>query len=135
MVDHRHARGFDPASDGLADAAHADNADLAVAQRTDAERIILGLPQAGAQIFVGLDELAQRRDQQAHGDVGHFFGEHVWRVGDDDVVLARVGRVDMVVANAKTRDHLELRELCQLFLAGMHRMISHGDAAELLLHV
>ena len=65
MIGHRHARGLEPASDRLADAAHADDADLAVAQRADAQGIVLRLPQAGAQIAVGLDELAQGRDQQA----------------------------------------------------------------------
>src|SRR5258705_186388 len=69
VIDHRHARGFQAAADRLADAAHADDADLAVAQRTDAQRIVMGLPETGAQIPVGLDELAQRRKQQSHRDV------------------------------------------------------------------
>ena len=131
MVEDRHQRGLEPAADRLADAAHADDADLAVAQRADAQRIVLGLPQAGAHIAIGLDEFAQRRDQQSHRDVGDFLGQHVRRVGDDDVMLARIGEIDMVIADAEAGDDFELREMRQRLLVRLHRVVGHGDAADL----
>ena len=62
MIGHGNARSLEPASDRLPDAAHADDPDLAVAQRADAQGIVLRLPQAGAQIAIGLDEFAQCRN-------------------------------------------------------------------------
>ena len=102
MIDHGNARGVEPAPDRLADPAHADHPDLAVAQRADAQGIVLRRPQAGAQIAVGLDELAQGRDQKSHRDIGDLFGQHVGRIGDDDVVLARVIGIDVIVADAES---------------------------------
>ena len=129
MIGHRHERGFEPAPDRLPDAAHADNADLAVAQRAGAQGIALRLPQAGAQIAVGLDEFAQGGDQKPHRDVGDLFGQHVGRVGDDDVVLARIGGIDVVVADAEACDDLELGEMRQRFPVGRHRVIGDRHAA------
>ena len=130
MVDHRHQRGIKPARDGLADPAHADDADLAVAQRADAERIVLGLPQPGADIAVGLDELAQGRDQKAHRDVGDLLGQDVGRVGDDDAVLGRIFGIDVVVADAEARHHLNLGQLRQRILVRTHGVVGHRDAAD-----
>ena len=131
MIGDRHERGFEPASDRLSDAAHADDPDLAVAQRADAQWIVLRLPQAGAQIAVGLDEFAQGRDQQAHCDVGDLFGQHVGRVGDDDIVLTRIRGIDMVVADAEACDHFQLGELRQRLRIGRHHVIGHRHAANL----
>ena len=131
MIGNRHERGLEPASDRLTDAAHADDPDLAVAQRADAQGIVLRLPQAGAQIAVGLDELAQGRDQKPHRDVGDLFGQHVGRVGDDDIVLARIGRIDVVVADAEARDDFELGEMRQRLRVGRHHVIGHRHAADL----
>ena len=131
MIADRHERGFEPTPDRLPDAAHADDPDLAVAQRTDAQGIVLRLPQAGAQIAVSLDELAHGRDQQAHRDVGDFFRQHVGRVGDDDIVLTRIGGIDMVVADAEARDDFKLGELRQCLRIGRHHVIGHRHAADL----
>jgi hypothetical protein len=97
----------------------------------DAQGIVLGLPQAGAQIAVGLDEFAHGRDQQAHRDVGDFFRQHVGRVGDDDIVLARIGGIDMVVADAEAGDDFELGEMRQRLRIGRHHVIGHRHAADL----
>ena len=58
VIDDRHAEGLEPARDGDADAPHADEADGAVAQRRPAQRIIAFRPFAGAQITLGLRQLA-----------------------------------------------------------------------------
>jgi hypothetical protein len=101
------------ARDRLADPAHADDADLAVAQRADAERVVLGLPETGTHITVGLDEFAQGADQKAHRHVGDLLGQHIRRVGDNDVALGRVFGIDMIVADAEARHELELGQLRQ----------------------
>ena len=119
-----------PARDRLADPAHADDADLAVAQRADAERILLRRPEAGAEIAVGLDEFAQRGDQEPHRDVGDLLGQHIGRIGDHDVVLARVFGVDMVVADAERRHDLELGKHRDSVLGvAAHRVIGDRHAA------
>ena len=61
-------------------------------------------------IAIGLREFAHRAQQQAERGVGHLFVEHFRRVGDDDAVLAGPFGVDMVVADAETRNLLELGE-------------------------
>ena len=130
MIDHRNARGLEPASDRLADPAHADDPDLAIPQRADAQGKLLRHPEAGAQIAIGLDEFAQGRDQQPHRDVGDLFGQHVRRVGDDDVVFARVIGIDVIVADAEAGDDLELRKQRQRRLVGVHGVVGDRGAAD-----
>ena len=92
--------------------------------------IILRRPQPGTQIAVGLDEFAQGRDQKPHRDVGDLFGQHVGRVGDDDIVFAGVGGIDVIVADAEGGDDFEFRKQRQRRLVGAHRMVGHRDAAD-----
>ena len=59
VIDDRQAEGFEPPRDRHADAAHADHADGAVAQRRPASRDSCARrPFAGAQIALGLRQFA-----------------------------------------------------------------------------
>ena len=104
VIDDRHAERLKPARDGDADAAHADQADGAVAQRRPAQRIVALAPFAGAQMAFGLRQLAHRAQEQADRGIGDFLGEHVGRVGDDDAAPRRGVGVDVVVADAEAGD-------------------------------
>src|SRR5216684_1635797 len=110
MVDHRNLHGVEPPRDRLADAAHADQPDGAVAQGRLAQRVVLLPPLAGAQVTLGLWELAHGAEEQAERGVGDLLGQHVRRVGDGDAVRARPLGVDVVVADAERGDDLEPRE-------------------------
>ena len=101
VIDHRHLHGVEPARDRLADGAHADHADGAVAQRRLGERIGALDPFAGAQIALGLREFAHRAQDQPERGVGDLLVEHLRRVGDGDAVLGRPFDVDVVVADAR----------------------------------
>ena len=108
MVDDRHLHGFKPARNRLADRAHADQADCAVAQRRLGERIILLPPFAGPQVALRLRKFANGAKQKAERRVGDFLDEHIRRVGEDDTVRGRPFDVHMVVADPETRYDLQL---------------------------
>ncbi len=107
MVNHGHVHRREPLRDRLSDAAHADHADRAVAQRGLAQRIIFLRPLAGTQVALGLRKFAHRAQQESDRCVRHFLGEHIRRVGHRDAVRTRPGGVDMVVADAEGGDDLE----------------------------
>ena len=108
MIGDRRAERLEPPRDRHADASHADHADGAVAQRRPAQGIGALAPFAGAQIALGLRQLADRAQEQADRGVGDLLGEHVGRVGDDDAAARGRGDVDMVVADAEARDDVEV---------------------------
>ena len=54
-------------------------------------------------------------------------------MGDDDLVVAGVVEIDMVVADAEAGDDLELRKLRDHRLIDAHE-VGHGDAADALAH-
>ena len=125
VIDHRHAEGLQPARDRLADAAHADHADGAIAQRRLGERILPLRPFSGAQKALRLRKFAHRAEQEAERGVGDFFVEHFRRVGDDDAMRARPFGVDVIVADAEARDLLELGKA--LHEAGIDLVGGIGD--------
>ena len=129
MIDDRNTERFQPARNRLADAAHAHHADGAALQRCLGQWIVRAGPLAGAQVTFGLGEFAQCAQQQAQRGVGHLLVEHVRRVGDDDAVLARPFGVDVVVADAETRNLLELRKLLHEDGVEPVRGIGNGDGA------
>ena len=96
--------------DRLADAPEAQNAHGAPAQRRG-ERKRLLQPFAGPDIAVGLREPPHGAEQQADGGVRHLLVQHVRRVRHGDAVRPGPFGVDMVIADAKARDDLELGEL------------------------
>ncbi len=129
MVDHRHFHRIEPARDRLADAAHADKAHRAVAQRRLGERIALLSPLARAQITFGLRELAHRAEQKPQRRIGDLLVQYIRSVGNGDAMRNGPGGVDVVVADAEGRDHFEvgkaLHHLAGKFLGG----VGHGDRA------
>src|SRR6201987_5326523 len=110
MIDHRNTGAFKPAPDPLADAAHADDSNLAIAERADTQWILRRRPQAGTKIAVRLDEFAQGRDQKSERDIGDLLGQDVGRVGHNNVMFARVIGIDVVISDAERSDDFELRE-------------------------
>src|SRR3569833_3295643 len=101
MIDQWHAESLNTLRNRLADPAHADDADSAVAKRSGAEAIILLRPAAFAHIAVGVDEFPQRRNQQPYCRIGDLISQHVRRKSNDNVVFCRIAKIDMVVADAK----------------------------------
>ena len=132
VIDHRHAEGLQPARDRLADAAHADHADGAIAQRRLGERILPLRPFAGAQKALGLRKFAHRAEQEAERGVGHLLVQYFRRVGDDDAVRARPLGVDVIVADAEARDLLELGKALHEFRADALVGISHHQRTDFI---
>ena len=87
VVGDRQAKRFEPAGNRHANAAHTEQADAAVAQRRLAQRIVAFRPFAGAQIPLGLRQLAHGAKQEAERGVGDLLGKHVGGMGDDDAAL------------------------------------------------
>jgi hypothetical protein len=87
-------------------------------------------PQAGTHVAVGPDEFTQGGDQETHRDVGDLLGQHVRGVGHNDVMFAREGGIDVVVADAKAGDDFEFRELRQRLLVRRHGVVGDGHAAD-----
>ncbi len=102
VVGDRHAERFQPAGDRYANAPHAEQADAAVAQRRPAQRIVAFRPFAGAQIPLGLRQLAHRAKEEAERGVGDLLGKHVGSMGDDDAAFAGRDGVDVVIAHPET---------------------------------
>src|ERR1700738_4447696 len=132
MIDHGNSAGTDPARDRLADAAHADHPDLAIPERTGAQGKTLRGPEPGTQVSVGLDEFAQGRDQKPEREVRDLFGQDIRRVGDDDIALTRVIRVDVIVADAEGGDDLELRKTREHLAVAPYRTEGHRGPADFL---
>ena len=109
VIDHRHFHCLEPARDRLANAAHADDPDGAVAQR-GRELVVAAVlfPFARAEITLGLGQLPHGCEQQPKRRIRHLLVEHVRRIGDDDAVPAGPFGVDVVVADAEARYDLEL---------------------------
>jgi len=70
---------------------------------------MVGLPQAGANVAVGVWDPAESGDGESHGKVRDVVGEHVRGVSDPEPVLAAPGEVDAVEADGLARDDLEPR--------------------------
>ena len=103
-----HAEGPGPVGHGLADAAHAEDAQP-LAGDVHAHELgrrpahpVVG-PQHG-RALVGAPRGAQ---QAEHGDVGGGVGQHVGRVADRDAALGGRGDVDMLVADREGGDHAD----------------------------
>ena len=64
MINHRHFHRFEPAGDRLANAAHPDHTDGAIAQGRPAQRKRLLEPFAVPQIAFAIDEIADRAQQE-----------------------------------------------------------------------
>ena len=121
VIDDGNAERIEPARDRLADAAEPDHAHGAIAQRRPGQRVVPFGPLAGAQIALGLRQLADRAQQQAKRRVGDLLGEHVGRVGDHDAMGRSPFGIDMIVAHPEARDDLEFREAAEEI--GAHRLV------------
>ncbi len=104
------AEGARPAGHGLADAAHADDAEALSADPVAEHpgrrpaRPVLALGQdRGA-----LDQPARHRENQRHGHVGGVFGQNFRRIGHGDAARMRRRDVDIVDAVAEIGDHAQL---------------------------
>ena len=125
-VSDRHAKSLCPMGNGLADAAHADDAH-ARARNLAAQRQRPLRPAAGAHKLVGQGDLAAYGEDQTHGQVGHVVAEHPGRVGHGKAQLDRCGHIDAVITDAKNRHHFGLRQLAQE-AAGHDGLASGGDS-------
>src|SRR5271163_4961028 len=110
VIDDRHAESAELPGNGLADRAHADHTDFAVAQRRFGQMKAFLRPFAGAQIALRLGQFAHGAEQEPERGVRHFFGEHFRRVGDGDAVRAGPYGVDMVITDAEARYDLKFWE-------------------------
>ena len=104
------AEGARPAGHGLADAAHADDAEALAA---DAVAEHPGRRPARPALAFGedrcaLDQPPRHRENQRHGHVGGVFGQHFRRVGHRDAARMRRRDVDIVDAVAEIGDHAQL---------------------------
>ncbi len=102
--------GARPAGHGLADAAHADDAEPLAADSV-AEHPgrrpslpVLALGQNGG----AFDQSPRHRQDQRHGHVGGVFGQHFRRVGHRDAARMRRSDVDIIDAVAEIGDHAQL---------------------------
>ena len=105
-----HAEGLGPVGDGLADAAHADDAHACAAHLARQRHVALQ-PVTTAHETVGRRQLARGAQHQAQGQVGHVVVQHIGRVGHHHAAGLGGGHVDTVVAHAHHRDHLQRGQL------------------------
>ena len=68
-------------------------------------------PAALAHVLVGLRQLASHRQNQGHRQVGHVIGQHAGGVRHRHTLTNGGRHVNAVIAHAKHRQHLELRQL------------------------
>ena len=69
------------------------------------------LPSASLHQGIGEGNLARKREHERHRVVGHLVHAIVGHIGDDDLALARGGKVDIVDAEPRPSDHFAAREL------------------------
>ena len=129
MIDHGHLHRLEPARDRLADAAHADQPDGAVAQRRLGQRIRLLRPFARAQEAFRLREFAHGAEQEAERGVGDFFGQHLRCVGHGDAVRRRPRYIDVVVADPERRKDFQSRKAPHEFAIDAHGGHRRGNPA------
>ena len=105
----RQAERLGAARDGVADVAHADDAEAlagdAAAQHPG--RRPAG-PFARGHDFRAFDDAARDGHDQRHGHVGGVVGQNAGRVGDGDAPAQRRGDVDIVDAGAEIGDQMQL---------------------------
>ena len=95
--------------DSLPDAAEPDDAELLVAQvgaEHEVERE--SLPRTASRQAIAFDDAPRHAEDERPRQIGGRFGQHVRRVGDHDVVLARRRHIDVVVADGDRRHDLEV---------------------------
>ena len=104
------AEGAGAAGQGLADPAHADDAQLGPARRRPSIQVGVQPAKPPAWTSVGaLDQPAGHGHDQGHGHVGGVFGEHAGRVGDGDAARVGGGDVDIVDPGPEIGDQPQLR--------------------------
>ena len=72
-----------------------------------------------------------RHQDQREGDIRSVVGQHIRRVGNEDVVLGGIFRVDVIVADAERGDDLDLGIFRQHGAVGWHQA-GHGNATDFL---
>ena len=119
------AEGFCPARDGLADPAHADDAEAlagqAAAQHPGRRPAI---ETAGIHDLRAFIQAARHGKDQRHGDIGRVIGQHARRVGHGDAALDGALHVDIVHTGAKLGDEAQLLA-CARQKAAVD-MVGHG---------
>jgi len=103
------AEGAGTPGQGLADTAHADDAQPLAPQLAAAH------PGRGPALELAaghhrraLDDAPADGENQAHGQVGSVFGQHAGGVGDDQAAADRRLDVDVVHPGTEVGDHLQL---------------------------
>ncbi|MNE04645.1 hypothetical protein D3C80_971820 [compost metagenome] len=104
-----HAEGLGAAGQGLADAAHADDAQTLAPQLAAAHPGRAPALELTRRHDIGaFDDAAADGHDQAHGQVGRVLGQDARRIGDDDPAPHGRVDVDVVHARAEVGDHLQL---------------------------
>ncbi|MNV29952.1 hypothetical protein D3C71_1212010 [compost metagenome] len=104
-----HPKGLGPAGQGLADAAHADDAQTLAPQLAAAHPGRAPALELTRRHDIGaFDDAAADGHDQAHGQVGRVLGQDARRIGDDDPAPHGGVDVDVIHARAEVGDHLQL---------------------------
>ena len=94
---------------GQSDTPKPDDAELPLADvGSDHEVEREPLPFAAANDAIAFDDAARDREDQRDRHVRRRFGQHVGRVRQDDALRARVGHVEIVVADGNVRHDLQI---------------------------
>ncbi|MNE24260.1 hypothetical protein D3C80_1175450 [compost metagenome] len=109
MIVDLHAEGLGAARQGLADAAHADDAQPLAPQLSPAHPGRGPALELARRDNVGaLDDAATDRQDQGHGQVRRVLGQDAGGVGDDDTPAHGGVDIDMVHAGPEVGDHFQL---------------------------
>src|SRR5581483_6699370 len=111
VADHRHLEAERAARDLLPDAAEAEDAERLAGELDAAEA--RALPAPLHECRVRLWNVAREREQQADRVLGRGDDRRFRRIGDDDPAPRRRLDVDIVDADARAPDHLEVRRECE----------------------
>ena len=111
VVEDPHGETGGPACHGLADAAHAEDAERVVVHVLADQQVDPPFrPLAGVHEALALTQPAGRGQQKREGEVGGGVGQDVRRVGDQDAGARGGGNVDVVEADGDVGDDLNAFE-------------------------
>ena len=113
MIDDRHAESGAAPRDGLADAAHAENAERAAMHLGAEQKIVRGTaPVASTHVALALADAPRGSQQQRPGEIGNRLVQHVGRIRRDDAGGGQCGEIEIVVADGDVGHGPQFRRLC-----------------------
>ncbi len=106
-----HLEGLQPLGDFLADAAHAEQANLAAAKREGREgKRPFANPFAVTQPGFGLIEPAHGVDQKRNRRIGHLVVQHIRRIRHHDAARGGMFGIHAIITHTEIGDDLQLRQ-------------------------